>query len=302
MNHPFHFLYGFIISLLSLASCSPACDEIAILSTIPPTAVGGSQVLIQSTNTSILKGGQVTVNNTPAEIIEFRAEEPMAGLIVQLPEVVERATANIVYIDPDCGEIPVTNGFDLLTEDTGFNSEIGFIAPAPPSIIIPIATPPPPPIVQNNWFSPDNSDYCIWFRFLIDENGDTTNILEVPINEEDIANEIGSAELAVCTKPSLFHNNPVWGIIIRPNGKEGDMGYINFTIDRRNNEVGNVPEHLKLEEFEGHFFNNDDTPQYPEGGGEGCGPLIPEAEEDVYMMVIYSKQTGRPLVLFQGIK
>ena len=303
MNDNSNLLCLFLICIWGLTACNPECDEIHILSATPPVAVGGSQILIQSTNPDILEGGQVTVNNLSVDVVEFRAAQPMAGLIVQLPEFATSEAVNMTYVDPDCGEIPISNGIDIRTAADAFNT-VGFVAPAPPNIIIPLTTPPPPPVIQNAWFSPDNSDYCIWFRFFKDANGNSTTVLEPATDKGDFGQMKGSAELAVSAifgcpdapDSYLYHDNPVFGVIVPPNPEENDFGYINFTIDRTQAEVNGVVKDLGREEFEGQFVKIEET-NYTIGGGLGCGPTIPE---EPYLMIVYSKLTGRPLVLFRG--
>ena len=146
--------------------------------------------------------------------------------------------------------------------------------------MIPTSLPSFPPSVANAWLSPQNTDYCVWLQFakktvfgsnpieyVLDGNG---NKIETNTIDPSQSAELSVKEL-LCnsTANTLYHNNPVSGVVDR------DNNFVHFWIDRTSKGLG-------VEEFIGEFIDINDTP-YAEPAVPDCDhPLGWKMERTLY--------------------
>jgi len=163
-----------------------------------------------------------------------------------------------------------------------------------PQIIIP--TPPVniPTNIVNTWFSPNNRNYCVWFRpeFYRTETGCYAEKANLVPGDTEIGPgtpRSGSWELkAGCggdPNAFLFDANPITGGVI-----DTLTGYVSFAIDRTSKGLG-------IERFEGSLMDPAPLPDDYQTVG-ACVPH-PEGLKAKLMMVVTSEQTGRQLILYR---
>lgn len=277
-----------LAALLVLGSCNPDCENLTGVYFGNHPMLAEQEFLIEAANPAILQGRSVFFDNQRAET-RF---EPGYGLIARLPAAVTGDNVEMRIEDPDCTDFV---RFSLnVQEPSFFVGNPAFIPPAPPEVIIPTPNPPIPPSINNAWISPNDTDYCIWFRV---EPADSTAekptsfiISPHPVRDasgvERRSRELSVGQLTGCNPTeanALYHGNPVFGMIDTKSNR------IEFWVDRGNRGV---------EEFTGHFINVTTTP-YMDDRVPPCGPVWSTAKE--YMMQVTSQQTGRQLLLYQQL-
>ncbi len=290
------------IVLVSLA-CNPECESFPANNVIVPQGPyqAGTELMIASNPSNFLEGRKILMStgSPSSEVIELRSsfEETLGAAIVRIPEEVSN-NATFLIDDPDCSGqfIPIGSTTNIVDE-TFFVDNPFFITPTPPLIIIPTIPPSPPPLVVDAWFSPNNRDYCIWFRPDLDEFGnEKSNLIPaIAVSPTEITNgpPNGSAELSAnctpMTSPStdrLYHANPVSGFIDKENN------FIKIQIDRTAKGLG-------VEEFVGQFVDPAQLPDPDYRMGGICSPDVAKSSQP-NIMFLTSQQTGRQLILFRG--
>lgn len=296
-------LFLWTTPLLLFLSCNPDCESLPTQNILLPPGPyqEGTELAIAANPPNFIEGRSIHLSmressGTTTQELESRFEESVGAMIVKLPDQVN-SSATFWVDDPDCsGQLLPIGETTSLVDESFFVDNPFFITPTPPLIIIP--TPPvvTPPNIVNAWFSPQNRDYCIWFKPDEDENGGEKSNL-IPAIADGPMSVIngppeGSVELAVgCGgMPAIdryYHANPVSGIVDKENN------YIRITIDRTMKGLG-------VEEFEGQFINPDDLPPgYALGGPNGnCGSV---EEFKPHIMFLTSLQTGRQMILYRGL-
>lgn len=273
---PFYLL---IIGLIAFSGCNPDCNPIGFIEVTGNGFYQGQEILIKAEPASSLEGKDVLFNaRGSSESVTVSSTEsryiPGVGLLVKVPDDIDGTDIDLLIDDPDCG--PITLGRSLIVGDEDFFlNNVDFIPPPNFNFIIPVSLPVFPPLVRNAWLHPEVTDYCLWFRFILDENDEETVTLCPATSRELSVNCDGT--------PDLYHDNPVYGIIDKTNN------YINFFIDRTSKNAG-------VEEFEGQFIDISDT-DYGNDEIPSCGP--PWVPGRSYMMLLTSRQTGRQLVIYQ---
>ena len=295
-------LYLIVISIS--ASCNPDCSTLSNIQIDSFFKQQGQQMLIRADNLSGLSASDiqfVSSNGTTTAKSMFMADQ---GLIVTVPNGVSGTGVQLIINDPDCGSAVFSSNLTI-GDAAFFEDNPSFIPPAPFEFVIP--TPPVafPPLVQNAWVSPQDLDYCIWFKFLpeMDANGDVimemVNGMQVPkesVNlDQNASSEFSVEELVcdgnnMCNGPfkNLYHCNPVRGIIDKQNN------IIHFWIDRTNVDGQN----LGVEEFVGQFIDINNA-GYAEEKIPECSPSGLFQPIKRYLMLITSQTTGRQLLLYQ---
>ncbi len=264
------FLSIFLFALLQI-SCNPECEPVFGLDVTPKFASPGSQVVISAQPISALsRGFEVSFNNQKVNSTYI----DKVGLLVTVPpNTSERATLQIS--DSDCEQ---TLDFNV-RDSEWFNNNPDFVFPSPPELILPSIPPSFPPALSNAWFSPQDLDYCIWFKMdCYTSNGECI--------ESKTINPLNSAELSVCDTTNLYHNNPVFGILDKENN------IVHYWVDRSN--VNGVD--LGIEEFVGQFIDIelsgfDDVSVPPCGSGW----IIDKSS----MILVTSQKTGKQLLMYR---
>lgn len=284
---------------LSMISCNPDCDQLLTLRVDSNVKQTGDEILITTNNPDDLINRQVsfvTATNT-ALAIDGRYEESLGGIIYTLPENLIGENVQIQVDDPDCGLISFNQGLSI-QDESFFVANPLFIPPSPAEIVIPSPPVAFPPLVQNAWVSPQDLDYCIWFKFLPEiVDGDTVmvevNGMMVP-KESNILDPYTSKEFSVrelvCGEPgTLYHNNKVSGIL------DKERNFVNFFIDRSNVNG----QDLGVEEFEGMFIDINQA-GYDDNKVPDCNPNDSLFDpKKYYLILVRSKKTGRQLLLYQ---
>jgi len=273
---------------LSLTGCNPDCENLTGVFFSEHPMLAEQEILIEAVNPNSLQGRSVFFANQRAET-RF---EPGFGLVARLPDGLTGDNVEMRIEDPDCTDFV---RFNLnVQEPAFFASNPAFIPPAPPEVIIPTPNPPLPPSINNAWISPNDTDYCIWFRVMpadsTDDNPTSFLISPHPVIDaagvERSSRELSVGRLTGCNpteENALYHDNPVFGMIDTKSNR------IEFWIDRGG---------LGVEEFTGHFINVATTP-YHDDRVPPCGPAW--STNKLYMMQVVSKQTGRPLIMYQQL-
>ncbi len=284
---PLLLLFGGAILLLA-GNCNPDCENITGVFFGNHPMLAQQEILIEAANPAILQGRSVFFANQRAET-RF---EPGYGLIARLPAGVTGENVEMRIEDPDCTDFV---RFNLnVQEPSFFVGNPASIPPAPPEVIIPTPNPPIPPSINNAWISPNDTDYCIWFRVMPADStdDDPTSFLISPHPVVDAngvtrsSRELSVGRLTGCNPTeanALYHENPVFGMIDTKSNR------IEFWIDRGS---------LGVEEFTGYFINVETTP-YHDDRVPPCGPAW--STNKLYMMQVVSKQTGRQLILYQQL-
>lgn len=303
MTKPLTLVLLVAFALFAFQACNPECESIQSSNIeLPPGPYEqGSELAIYSNPPDLLKGRDFmlsvrnsSTNSASTVMLESRYEENLEAAVVTLPDEVNQ-DATILMNDPDCsGQLIPIGTPSSLVDANFFVDNPFFITPTPPLIIIP--TPPvnPPVKIINAWFSPNNRDYCIWFKPDEGENGEEKpNLIPaIATSSMTITNgpPNGSAELAVgCggvpATDRLYHANPVSGIVDKENN------YIRILIDRTSKGLG-------IEEMVGQFINPDMLP--PNTDYTIGGTCSADGSQKPNIMLLTSLQTGRQMILFRG--
>lgn len=282
-----------------MLSCNPECDQLLTIQVDSSVKQTGDEILITTNNPDDLINRQISfaTATTTALATNGRYEEVLGGVVFKLPEGIQGENVQIQIDDPDCGLIAFNQGL-AVHDESFFIANPLFIPPSPAEIVIPSPPVVFPPLVQNAWVSPQDLDYCIWFKFLPEVvNGDTVMIevdgMMVP-KESNILDPYNSKEFSVrelvCGEPgTLYHNNAVSGII------DKERNFVNFFIDRRN--VNGVD--LGVEEFEGMFIDIGQA-GYDDNKVPDCNPNDALFDpKKFYLILAKSKKTNRQLLLYQ---
>ena len=279
MKHPTTTLFIFVIALLQI-SCNPECEPVFGLEVNPKFASPGTQVLVAAQPISALnRSFDVYFNDQKADATYL----DNMGLLVTVPaNTPERATLKVA--DSDCEH---TLDFNV-RESEWFTNNPDYVFPSPPNLILPSFPPSFPPALSNAWFSPQNLDYCIWFKMDCQPHPTTQGVCI----ESNSINPNGSAELSVLSacNPNndapLHHGNSVFGILDKENN------IINFWVDRTSKNLG-------IEEFKGQFidinsagFNESKVPPCDPFGGA----WVPDKN---VIMLVTSQKTGKQLVMYR---
>lgn len=294
-------LSALLVVLSLLTGCNPDCESIQTSNIVVPPGPfeQGSELVIASNPSNLLEGRSFSIsvqNANQSEVISLdtRFERSLGAAVVQLPAQLSN-NATILIDDPDCTNSLIPLGTESSVVDANFFIDNPFfITPAPPVIIIPAPPITPPLKVINAWFSPNNRDYCIWFKPDEDQFGNEKSNLIPAVSADDKSLAIGppegSAELAVgcsATGPAtdrFYHANPVSGIVDKENN------FIRIRIDRTLKGLG-------IEEMEGQFI---DPAQLIGTGYEIGGACAPDGTSKPNIMLLTSLQTGRQLILWRG--
>ena len=279
-------LYLLVFLALCQLTCNPECISIFNLQVQPPACPTGFEVLITDEgNNSSLRGRRVMFGKTEATSLEF---VDGFGLLARVPDGLPFGETEIRIQEPDCDD-EVRRPFFVMNDNEYFNAP-GFIPPAPLDVVIPIVSGSVfPSSISNAWISGDSTDYCIWFKFIVDADSNETKILRSNEFDGTINGsfELGVGELACGVAPNTFyHAHPVSGIMDR------DANYINIFIDRTSNNPDG--QNHGIEEFLGSFVEIPD--RYKGWEPLPCGSWT---EERNHMIVLRSVQTGRQLVMYQ---
>lgn len=266
----------FLINAFIHLQCNPDCTPLLGLQVLPAVGESGTEVLIKATplESLISQDVEISFNSKPVTQKKFH---PQLGLVVTVPDGVE-GQADLVISNPDCSERLPFNAVPA----SFFEANKSFIPPSIPQIFIPISPLPPfPPSLENAWLCPENTDYCIWFKFLKDPKGKCTSSIDPTQSFEQSTCNGGNAAL-------LYNKNPIFGVV------DKDKNLVHFWIDRTKNPNGN----LGTEEFIGSFININDTPYKP-FEQLGCSPAAGWKRERNHMILATSTTTNRQLVIYQ---
>jgi len=270
----YNHLYISLLSLfLLLVSCNPDCESLVGVTLSSTENASGHQVLISAQPASALEGRRVFFDDkeVPTSFVEDR------GLVVTVPDGMS-GDAELRIEDPDCVDF-LTFNFNVV-DDQFFQGNPTYVFPPTPEIIIPNLPADFPPSIENAWLHPLNTDYCFWFKFLPDMDGNCTKFID-PVN---------SFEQSTCGSASeLYSDNPLSGRV------EAD-GSVFVTVNRPGG----------TEDFEGALLNPADVPeQYRTWQDITCGGNAVSTSWDStlknrdFMMLLTSKSTGRQLLIYQ---
>ena len=291
-------LYALGLAAVSiLPACTPDCNTLSTSSIILPPGPyqANTEIAITATPSSLIQEREFHLsvrNNNKSEIqlLNSRFEKGLDAAVIMMPDQVN-SSATILMNDPDCtgSLIPIGSSTSIQSKSFFVDNPF-FITPAPPLIVIP--TPPPsiPGNIVNDWFSPNNRKYCIWFKPELDENGNELKTIKKGFFDAD-GNRKGSWELAAgCDNiegtGELYHLNPITGVV----DKENNL--ISIRIDRTSKNLG-------FEDFEGFFVDPD---QMPAGSDYNIGGVC-RAENGRSMpklMYLTSRTTQRQLLLWRN--
>ncbi|MDH3650746.1 MAG: hypothetical protein OEQ53_13765 [Saprospiraceae bacterium] len=275
-----NFVIILFFGLLLAFSCNPDCEPIAFFEVTGDGFQHEQEILIRANPSSVLSGKNVIfTSRSRSSSVTIDASEsrfiPNVGLLVKVPSAILGNDVDVLIDDPDCGPVSLGRSLTIGDEDF-FTNNANFIPPPNLNFIIPTTSPVIPPLVRNAWLHPEITDYCLWFRFVLDSNDVETETLCNASSRELSLNCDGT--------PDLYHDNAVYGVIDKVNNE------INFWIDRSSKGAG-------IEEFEGVFVDINSTAYAGNDAIPGCGP--PWVSGRSYMMLVVSKQTGRQLLLYQ---
>lgn len=279
------------------------CDVLSTVQTevLPRILVPGQEILVRSDPFAFLEekdlyiqslvNGIPTIDENAPLLSRFSAEA--RGRIATIPRDAVGAT-DIFIKDDNCGGFIPLSSVRVANEEFINSNLSSFVIPSPPQIIIP--TPPVniPTNIVNTWFSPNNRNYCIWFRpeLARTETGCYREKENLVPGNTDIGPgtpQSGSWELkAGCgddPNAFLFDANPITGGVI-----DTLTGYVSFAIDRTSKGLG-------IERFEGSLMNPTSVQEDYQIVG-ACVPH-PEGLKAKLMMVVTSEQTGRQLILYR---
>ncbi len=280
-------LPALILALFSLLnfSCNPDCDSYnAINATIDyGFKANGSQVLIRSQNIDFLKTRTIYLSKnaeTASEDMELDYEHKEGlGLVVTLPADLEPDNAyNFLVEDPDCGGMIPLSSVNVVND--AFFTNQNPVWPSVPNILIPISPPSLPPGVVDAWFSPHDKKYCIWIKPKTEGTAELPSLVTGVVPFDGTPGNQTSMELHCSDPESIYHNNPVSGIIDQENN------FISISIDRSSKGLG-------IENYWGTFISPDDL---PDSCYKACNDEV--KKRDHYMMLT-SETTGQQMVLFR---
>lgn len=295
-----HLLLGLLLAI-AFQACNPDCESIPTNNLIVPPGPfeQGADITISANPPNLLEGRQFSIslrqaNTTEVINLDARYEANLGAAVIRMPNQLS-ANATLLIDDPDCtGNLIPLGTEEGVVDPSFFVDNPFFITPTPPIVIIPAPPVTPPLKVVNAWFSPNNRDYCIWFKPDEDDLGnEKPNLIPAEaISPTAIRNgpPEGSAELAVgCSgMPAVdrfYHANPVSGII------DKDNNYIKIRIDRSAKGLG-------IEEMEGQFID----PVQLEGTGYDIGGVCnSDGSTKPHIMLLTSLQTGRQMILWRGL-
>lgn len=253
--------------------CNPDCDSLPGLSISTAENPTGYEVLIRTNPPTALQGRKVYFDDVLAE--KSRFIDGM-GLAVTVPDGVDPGKVEMKIEDPDCLDF-VALDFNVTTADF-FQNNPDYVFPPLPEIIIPMLPTDFPPSIENAWLSPQNLDYCLWFKFVPDSDGNCTQTL----------NPLTSFEQSTCgTSGVLYEANHMSGFMDSRN-------ILHLSIERANGS---------LEEFEGQLINPNDAPEqyraWNSTGADCISGLPSQYKKRSHMMLLTSKSTGRQLLIYQ---
>lgn len=270
------FVVCMAVILFPHINCNPACSPLLGLEVLPAVGVSGTEVVIKATPLESLVDQDLEISFNSKPVIKKKFH-PQLGLIVTIPDGVEGQT-DLVISNPDCVERLKFNAVNA----SFFENNRSFIPPSIPQIFIPITPLPPfPPSLENAWLCPENTDYCIWLKFLKDPKGKCTSSLD----------PTQSFEQSTCNGMNttlLYNKNPIFGVV------DKDKNLVHFWIDRTKSLNGN----LGTEEFIGSFININDTPYKP-FVQLACSPAAGWKKERNHMILATSTSTNKQVVIYQ---
>lgn len=300
--------YILLLSTLAFISCNPECENIYNIRVDSLVKQQGQEMLIMSDNVSALEQSEIQfLSGGQVAIAKSKTTTDM-GLIVEVPENIQGQNIQLAINDPDCG-LSILGAGVTIGDAAFFANNPDFIPPAPFEFVIPAPPVAFPPLVQNAWISPQNTDYCIWFKFhpqtdnagniiMTEVNGQMVPAESVSLNnaqsfefsvQELVCDGNGAGPNGICGAPvkTFYHCNPVEGIIDKENN------FIHFWIDRTDINGQN----FGIEEFVGEFINIKDA-GYDQQAVPSCSSGIFDPDK-AYLMLVTSQKTGRQLLLFQ---
>jgi hypothetical protein len=279
------FLFILGIHLFNMTSCKPDCDSYTQINATVDYGfkANGSQVLIRSQNVDFLKTKTIFLAKSGATentAVQSDYKEGL-GIVVTLPDDLEPNNAyHFLVEDPDCGGMIPLSSINVVND--AFFTNQNPVWPSVPNIIIPINPPSIPPAVVDAWFSPHDQKYCIWIKPSKDGSTELPTLVTGVVPFDGTPCNQTSMELHCMDPLSIYHNNPVSGIIDRENN------YIYISIDRSSKGLG-------IENYWGTFIHSADldptTSAY-----KACNDNLIDRS---YFMLLTSETTGQQLVLFR---
>ncbi len=253
--------------------CNPDCDSLPGLSISTIENPAGFEVLIRANPPSALQGRKVFFDEVAAERSRFIDN---VGLAVTVPGGLNPGKVEMRIEDPDCQDF-VALDFNVTGADFFLNNP-DYVFPPLPEIIIPTLPADFPPSIENAWLSPQNLDYCLWFKFVPNPDGHCTLTLD----------PLTSFEQSTCqTAGVLYEQNQMSGFM-------DSRGILHLSIERADGS---------LEEFEGQLINPNDAPEqyraWESAGADCISGLPPEYRARSHMMLLTSQSTGRQLLVYQ---
>lgn len=296
MSKPLLLALGFA-AVCMLPACTPDCNTFSTNNIVLPPGPyqANTEIAITANPSSIIQEREFHLsvrqnNKTEITLLDSRFEKTLEAAVVKMPDQVN-SSATLLISDPDCtGSLVPIGSSTSIQSKSFFVDNPFFITPAPPLIVIPSLPPNIPGNIVNDWFSPNNRKYCIWFKPELDENGNELKTIKKGFFDAD-GNRKGSWELAAgCDNiegtGELYHLNPITGIV----DKENNL--ISIRIDRTSKNLG-------FEDFEGFFVDPD---QMPAGSDYNIGGVC-RAENGRSMpklMYLVSRTTQRQLLLWRN--
>lgn len=285
MNRLLHFLP--LILSAALFSCNPDCDSVVglrvtygpmLIGDAHPSGLPGQQILLTAEPPSSLAGRRIFFKDMEVKNVEFI---PGKGLSVRIPESMPEGQVELRVEDPDCVDF-VSLNFDVVNSEF-FENNPNYVFPPFPEIVVPTLQPSFPPTIENAWLSVNELDYCIWFKFAKDANGNCTTELDPMTSREQCFGD------CLTSRDSLYDDNPVSGVIDPANN------FIHIIVNRTRWNGG-------YEEFVGEFIDPAETGQYQEweAGNEPINiPGIPVNTSRDHMILLTSLSTGRTMLIYQ---
>ncbi len=296
MSKPILYALGLTAAYL-LQSCTPECSTLSSgkIEVPPGPFQANTEIAISANPSSLIQEREFHLsvrqsNTTEITLLDSRFEQAIDMAILMMPEQVH-SSATILMNDPDCtgNLIPIGSSTSIQSKSFFVDNPF-FITPSPPLFVIPSPPPSIPGNIVNDWFSPNNRRYCIWFKPEIDEHGNELKTIKKGFIDAD-GNRKGSWELAAgCDNiegtGALNHRNPITGII----DKENNL--ISIRIDRTSKNLG-------FEDFEGFFIDPD---QIPEGTDYNLGGICNAqfGRRMPKLMYLISRTTQRQLLLWRN--
>lgn len=296
MSKPLTYALG-VAAIWLFQACTPDCSTPLTSNIVLPPGPfqANTEIAITANPTSLIQEREFHLsvrknNQIEISLLDSRFEKALDAAILMMPEEVH-SSANILMSDPDCtGNLVPIGASTSIQSKSFFVDNPFFITPAPPLIVIPSSPPSIPGNIVNDWFSPNNRRYCIWFKPELDDNGNELNTIKKGFFDAD-GNRKGSWELAAgCDNiegtGELNHLNPITGIV----DKENNL--ISIRIDRTSKNLG-------FEDFEGFFV---DPNQMPAGTDYNIGGICNavNGRSMPKLMYLVSQTTRRQLLLWRN--